>query len=293
MKYVFWCFSFQLLDENAQLIQAIVDYQNKGKAVECVQYQQLLHKNLVYLASLADSSQNIQAMLPPPPANQMPGNSPGPGSMGIQGIPANPQDRKISAANSMDPNSTGLPNIIPQAITSGSQNPGAMPSAPSMTTTGDIASHAGPYGSPSVSMGVQPLKTSNTPPVTGYPGAVNQLAGSNMVPSSQSMLPGQQGYMPGMHPQQQTLPMQQHPQGQQFMMQQNVPMGYNRASVQQMHSPQQAHQPQQISQQPYMSNQAVASQQAPGMVPYQQPTTTYDPYNQMQHIPGYNPYGPQ
>jgi protein SSXT len=46
----------RLLDENIQLIQAVVDYQNKGRAQECEQYQQVLHRNLVYLASLADST---------------------------------------------------------------------------------------------------------------------------------------------------------------------------------------------------------------------------------------------
>ena len=30
-------FILQMLDENAQLIQAIADYQSKGKATECVQ----------------------------------------------------------------------------------------------------------------------------------------------------------------------------------------------------------------------------------------------------------------
>jgi hypothetical protein len=30
-------FLFQMLDENNQLIQAITDYQNKGKAAECMQ----------------------------------------------------------------------------------------------------------------------------------------------------------------------------------------------------------------------------------------------------------------
>lgn len=30
-------FPFQMLDENNQLIQAITDYQNKGKAAECMQ----------------------------------------------------------------------------------------------------------------------------------------------------------------------------------------------------------------------------------------------------------------
>lgn len=32
--------------------------------VLCCRYQQILHRNLVYLASIADSSQNIQALLP-------------------------------------------------------------------------------------------------------------------------------------------------------------------------------------------------------------------------------------
>lgn len=54
----------KMLDENAHLIQTIQDYQNKGKGQECLQYQQALHRNLVYLASLADGTQNIQQMLP-------------------------------------------------------------------------------------------------------------------------------------------------------------------------------------------------------------------------------------
>jgi len=54
----------KVLDENAHLIQTIQDYQNKGKGQDCLQYQQALHRNLVYLASLADGNQNIQQMLP-------------------------------------------------------------------------------------------------------------------------------------------------------------------------------------------------------------------------------------
>lgn len=54
----------KMLDENSHLIQTIQEYQSKGKANECVQYQQVLHRNLVYLASIADSNQNIQALLP-------------------------------------------------------------------------------------------------------------------------------------------------------------------------------------------------------------------------------------
>lgn len=54
----------KMLDENGHLIQTIQEYQNKGKAQDCLQYQQILHRNLVYLASIADANQNIQALLP-------------------------------------------------------------------------------------------------------------------------------------------------------------------------------------------------------------------------------------
>lgn len=91
-----------------------------------------------------------------------------------------------------------------------------------------------PLGNVNVSMGVQSM--TGTPPVTGYPGSANQSVGPSMPLTSQSVLPGQQGFMPGMHPSQ-TLPMSQHPQSQQFMIQQNVPMGtYNRPPVQQVSS---------------------------------------------------------
>lgn len=54
----------KMLDENGHLIQTIQDYQSKGKAQEVVQYQQVLHRNLVYLASIADASQNVHSLLP-------------------------------------------------------------------------------------------------------------------------------------------------------------------------------------------------------------------------------------
>uniref|UniRef100_A0A3P9L923 SS18L1 subunit of BAF chromatin remodeling complex n=1 Tax=Oryzias latipes TaxID=8090 RepID=A0A3P9L923_ORYLA len=43
----------KMLDENHHLIQCIMDYQSKGKKAECTQYQQILHRNLVYLATIA------------------------------------------------------------------------------------------------------------------------------------------------------------------------------------------------------------------------------------------------
>ncbi|XP_029464226.1 SS18-like protein 2 [Rhinatrema bivittatum] len=51
----------RLLEENDQLIRCIVEYQNKGRATECAQYQHILHRNLIYLATIADSSPvNVQ-----------------------------------------------------------------------------------------------------------------------------------------------------------------------------------------------------------------------------------------
>ncbi|KAM8831083.1 calcium-responsive transactivator-like isoform 1-T1 [Synchiropus picturatus] len=63
----------KMLDENHQLIQCIMEQQSKGKTADCAQYQQLLHRNLVYLATMADSNQNIQSLLPAPPSSTMGG----------------------------------------------------------------------------------------------------------------------------------------------------------------------------------------------------------------------------
>ncbi|XP_061076358.1 calcium-responsive transactivator-like isoform X2 [Conger conger] len=72
----------KMLDENHHLIQCIMDYQSKGKTSECTQYQQMLHRNLVYLATIADSNQNMQSLLPAPPSQSM---NMGPGGMGQSG----------------------------------------------------------------------------------------------------------------------------------------------------------------------------------------------------------------
>ncbi|XP_033486020.1 calcium-responsive transactivator-like isoform X4 [Epinephelus lanceolatus] len=81
----------KMLDENHHLIQCIMDYQSKGKTAECTQYQQILHRNLVYLATIADSNQNMQSLLPAPPTPNM---SMGPAGMGQSGghAPSNLND---------------------------------------------------------------------------------------------------------------------------------------------------------------------------------------------------------
>ncbi|XP_043092800.1 calcium-responsive transactivator-like isoform X2 [Puntigrus tetrazona] len=87
----------KMLDENHHLIQCIMDYQSKGKTSECTQYQQILHRNLVYLATIADSNQNMQSLLPAPPN---PNLNIGPGGGG-QSLHAQ--------ANMNDNMATGLP----------------------------------------------------------------------------------------------------------------------------------------------------------------------------------------
>uniref|UniRef100_A0A8C6XYR1 SS18 subunit of BAF chromatin remodeling complex n=1 Tax=Naja naja TaxID=35670 RepID=A0A8C6XYR1_NAJNA len=84
----------KMLDENNHLIQCIMDYQNKGKTLECSQYQQLLHTNLVYLATIADSNQNMQSILPPPPTQNMPM---GPGGMNQSGPPPPPRTHNMTS----------------------------------------------------------------------------------------------------------------------------------------------------------------------------------------------------
>jgi hypothetical protein len=46
-----------MLDENAALIQTVVEFQRSGKPLQALSYQKCLHKNMMYLAELADAQQ--------------------------------------------------------------------------------------------------------------------------------------------------------------------------------------------------------------------------------------------
>ncbi|XP_030622514.1 SS18-like protein 2 [Chanos chanos] len=52
----------RLLDENDQLVRCITEYMQKGRATECVQYQQILHRNIVYLGTIADASPDLTSV---------------------------------------------------------------------------------------------------------------------------------------------------------------------------------------------------------------------------------------
>ncbi|XP_033754552.1 calcium-responsive transactivator-like isoform X1 [Pecten maximus] len=151
----------KMLDENNQLIQAIVDYQNKGKSSECLQFQQMLHRNLVYLATLADSSQNIQALLPPPGQlnpgmNQQPQQQP-PNSQMNQMRPPGPMQNQM--------NSAGGPGSGNQMMTPSSGGNMTPPTSQGMYPQGSggsgppqqAMSGSGGYPRPQQQMGQQPM----------------------------------------------------------------------------------------------------------------------------------------
>lgn len=54
----------QMLMENAHILQAIVEAQALGRWEDSVKYQQLAHKNLTYLAALADAQQRSRGLKP-------------------------------------------------------------------------------------------------------------------------------------------------------------------------------------------------------------------------------------
>lgn len=43
-----------MLRENALLIKIVTEYQNKGKISECMKYQDILTRNLLYLSGISD-----------------------------------------------------------------------------------------------------------------------------------------------------------------------------------------------------------------------------------------------
>ncbi|XP_016466514.1 GRF1-interacting factor 3-like [Nicotiana tabacum] len=64
----------KFLDENKNLILAILENQNLGKLSECAQYQALLQKNLMYLAAIADAQPQQSAATSQAPSTTQPGS---------------------------------------------------------------------------------------------------------------------------------------------------------------------------------------------------------------------------
>ncbi|XP_055359751.1 protein SSXT isoform X2 [Betta splendens] len=141
----------KLLDENNQLIQCIMDFQSKGKTAECSQYQQMLHRNLVYLATIADSNQNMQSLLPAPPTQNMPM---GPGGMSQSGPPSQPPHGHNMPSEGMvsgGPPAPHMPNQMngqmPGPNHMPMQGPGPGPNQPPNMPSGSINMPPSSHGS--------------------------------------------------------------------------------------------------------------------------------------------------
>ncbi|KAI1901324.1 hypothetical protein AGOR_G00033130 [Albula goreensis] len=214
----------KLLDENNQLIQCIMDFQSKGKSAECSQYQQMLHRNLVYLATIADSNQNMQSLLPAKsesPTGEVkheapPQNVPmGPGGMNQGGPPQPPPPHGHGHGPPTDgppgpPHMQGQmngqmpgPNHMPMPGPGPNQPPN-MPPSGSMNVPPTTHGSMGPYGHAGG-------------PSQGMPPSQGQM---NMPPQGQPM--GNYGPRPhmGMQPNQGPM-MHQQPPSQQY----NMPPG--------------------------------------------------------------------
>ncbi|XP_055964106.1 calcium-responsive transactivator [Sorex fumeus] len=147
----------KMLDENHHLIQCILEYQSKGKTAECTQYQQALHRNLVYLATIADSNQNMQSLLPAPPTQSMnlgPGALPqGASGQGLhaQGSLSDAIGSGLPAASLMQGQIGNGPNHVPMQQTAPSTLPTtSMSMSGSGHGSGPGYSHAGPSQSVSL-----------------------------------------------------------------------------------------------------------------------------------------------
>ncbi|XP_066558607.1 calcium-responsive transactivator isoform X3 [Amia ocellicauda] len=155
----------KMLDENHHLIQCIMDYQSKGKTAECTQYQQILHRNLVYLATIADSNQNMQSLLPAPPTQNM--------NMGPGGINQSGSSQSLhSQSNLNDSMATGLP---PTSLMQSQMSNG--PSHVSMQQSGQTSL-------PTTSMS---MPVSSHGSATGYSHSVSSSQGMQMQSQGQSM----------------------------------------------------------------------------------------------------------
>uniref|UniRef100_A0A8C5E3B3 SS18 N-terminal domain-containing protein n=1 Tax=Gouania willdenowi TaxID=441366 RepID=A0A8C5E3B3_GOUWI len=202
----------KLLDENNQLIQCIMDFQSKGKTAECSQYQQMLHRNLVYLATIADSNQNMQSLLPAPPTQNMPM---GPGGMNQSGPPPQPPHGHNMPTEGMVTGGPPAPHMQ-------NQMNGQMPGPNHMPMQGPGPGPNQPPNMPSGSMNMTPSSHGS---MGGYNHTVPSsqvMPAQNQINMTQGQTMGNYGPRPSMNMQPNQGPMMhQQPPAQQY----NMPPG--------------------------------------------------------------------
>ncbi|XP_077126508.1 protein SSXT isoform X4 [Ranitomeya variabilis] len=198
----------KMLDENNHLIQCIMDFQNKGKTSECSQYQQMLHTNLVYLATIADSNQNMQPLLPALPTQNMPM---GPAGMNQSGPPQPPRSHNMP--------SEGMVGGGPPASHMQNQMNGQMPGPNHIAMQGP-----GPTQH-NMTNNAMPMPSTNHGSMGGYNHSVpssQNMPVQNQLGMGQGQSMGNYGPRPSMNMQPNQGPMMhQQPPSQQY----NLPQG--------------------------------------------------------------------
>lgn len=137
------------LDENKQLILAILENQNLGKLAECAQYQAQLQKNLLYLAAIADA-QPPQNPASRPQMVQQPGSMQGAGHYMSQ-VPMFPPRTPLTPQQMQEQQHQQLQQQQAQALSFPAQvvmRPGTVNGMQQpMQAAGDLQPAAAPGGS--------------------------------------------------------------------------------------------------------------------------------------------------
>ncbi|XP_014910210.1 calcium-responsive transactivator isoform X2 [Poecilia latipinna] len=227
----------KMLDENHHLIQCIMDYQSKGKTAECTQYQQILHRNLVYLATIADSNQNMQSLLPAPPSSNM---SMDPGRMSHSGghAPSNLNDSIGSGVTPTSMMQSQMSNGPSHAPMQSGHMQSAIPSTSIYSSSASGYSQATPSSQGSLAQGPRAgygssSSSSSTPSSSSSPGSNLNVQLSQVAMMHQQSAPSQHSsvHSAGQYQGQQAMGMMaQASQGNSMMPQR--PMGSYRSSQQ-------------------------------------------------------------
>ncbi|KAJ3673334.1 hypothetical protein LUZ60_006708 [Juncus effusus] len=116
----------QYLDENKQLILAILDNQNSGKVEECARNQAKLQHNLMYLAAIADSQPPQASSLAQYPQSMMM-QAGGPRYMQHQQSPQQQQQSQMLSQHHQPTTNPLLSARNPMLYSSSSQQPPLSP----------------------------------------------------------------------------------------------------------------------------------------------------------------------
>ncbi|KAF8367584.1 hypothetical protein PRIPAC_85413 [Pristionchus pacificus] len=136
----------RLLDENAQLIKCIGDDHNAGRVEEQHRKQQLLHRNLIYLAKFADASLVAELMEQPVQNGEQQLQQGLAAGAGPHSAPSPSQQQMMQQQQHMQHAQQMHPGAMQQQQQHGQPHPGMHPGMQQQQAM--YAQHYGQYGPP-------------------------------------------------------------------------------------------------------------------------------------------------